>query len=301
MNTPTVSIVIVGRNDNYGQNFLERLQTFIRSLDWQTRNCAEKFELILVEWNPLSDRERLQSILTPTANIPLRIITVPNRIHQTLGSQIPVLEFHGKNVGARRARGEFVLTTNPDILFSDDLIAEMAQGWLRKDCVYRTDRFDFDATGISDIQDKDLLSHALQHTFCGHVMDGNASVSIQVSQASSARDLPRTRVTDTTVHTNACGDFMMASRESFFTARGLWETVDQRWHVDSNSLMRFLGLGLHQAFFVAPHCIFHQDHARSGMDAPFGIFDQGKSPGTPDWGLNNIELEEVILHESRNI
>ena len=295
MNTPQVSIVIAGRNDNYGTNFLQRLDTFVRSLDWQCKPYPGRFELVVVEWNPLSDRDPLSKVIRPTKNLATRVITVPPDVHTSLGAPYPVLEFYAKNVGARRARGEFVLTTNPDILFSNELITELATGWLRKDCVYRTDRFDFRCDGIEDVADSDLLAFAVQNTFCGHVMDNNASMTVDVANVDHAGRLPRTKVTDATVHTNACGDFILASREAFFTARGLWETTEQRWHVDSTSLVRFLNTGLHQAFFVAPHCIFHQDHARSTQDCAFEISDIGKKPGSPNWGLNNIALTEIEL------
>jgi hypothetical protein len=63
-----------------------------------------------------------------------------------------------KNVGIRRARGEFVLATNPDLLFSNALFAFLASAALRADCMYRIDRHDVPAlpplTGSTD----DLLA-----------------------------------------------------------------------------------------------------------------------------------------------
>ena len=38
MADPYISVVIVARNDNYGENFLLRLNTFVRSLDYQVKN-----------------------------------------------------------------------------------------------------------------------------------------------------------------------------------------------------------------------------------------------------------------------
>ena len=42
---PYVSVVIVGRNDGYGEDFLTRINTFVRSLDHQVREHADLFEL----------------------------------------------------------------------------------------------------------------------------------------------------------------------------------------------------------------------------------------------------------------
>ena len=48
-----------------------------------------------------------------------RIITVPRKIHETLrGEEGPdALEYEGKNVGIRFARGEFIVSTNQGMSF----------------------------------------------------------------------------------------------------------------------------------------------------------------------------------------
>jgi hypothetical protein len=48
----------------------------------------------------------------------------------------------GKNVGVRRARGRFVLATNIDLLFSDELFEYLGRKPLRKGRYYRVDRYD---------------------------------------------------------------------------------------------------------------------------------------------------------------
>jgi hypothetical protein len=51
-----------------------------------------------------------------------------------------------KNVGIRRARGRFVLATNIDVLFSDELIQLLANRGLNEDAMYRIDRHDAPAS-----------------------------------------------------------------------------------------------------------------------------------------------------------
>jgi hypothetical protein len=48
----------------------------------------------------------------------------------------------GKNVGIRRARGQFILATNIDILFSEELMALIAARKLEPGKMYRVDRYD---------------------------------------------------------------------------------------------------------------------------------------------------------------
>ena len=292
MTKPYLSAVIVGRNDDYGVNFLDRLNTFIRSLDHQVRNYPDLMELILVEWNPLSDRLPLKDVVFKTNNLDLRIITVPSEIHDTIGHPNPVLEFYGKNVGIRRARGEFVLATNPDILFSDELIAWLAQRPLRLDSYYRTDRHDFHGEGIDQVPVEELIPFACSKTFVSHIDSGSVNVDAPVN----LKDLPSSITPSNILHTNGCGDFILASREAFFSARGLFESNTHRYHLDSYSLFRLNARALAQVILTAPLCIFHQDHERKPVDAWNAVEAEkiGRPQGLTNWGLQNINLTEWI-------
>jgi hypothetical protein len=295
---PYVSVVIIGRNDDYGQDFKTRINTFVRSLDHQVRAHMDLWELIVVEWNPMPDRDGLSSVLMPTQNLPVRIITVPADLHAAIGSATPVLEFHAKNAGIRRARGDFVLVTNPDILFTQALIDELAQKRLRTDTVYRTDRYDFETKGIQDVAAAELIDFALDHSFVVHAMQGEASVSIPVAADQRLwTRLPRSQLGPDVWHTNGCGDFMLAARETFFTVRGLYETLEHRWHVDSISLLRFAVAKMKHHAFTSPLCVFHQHHDRRDQDVTFQSLDVvalARKPGDTDWGFRDLALPEQI-------
>ena len=180
MTTPYLSVVIVGRNDDYGVNFLDRINTFIRSLDYQVRNYPNLIELVVVEWNPLADRAPLTDVLVKTNNLDIRIITVPAEVHDKIGHPSPVLEYYGKNVGIRRAKGQFVLTTNPDILFTNELVDWFNQRLLRVDSFYRTDRHDFHGEGIIDVPVEEYISFACAHTFQSHIITDKDSATITI-------------------------------------------------------------------------------------------------------------------------
>src|SRR5580765_5543884 len=51
----------------------------------------------------------------------------------------------GKNAGIRRARGRFVLATNIDIIFSNELVQFLASRQLRSGVMYRVDRHDIES------------------------------------------------------------------------------------------------------------------------------------------------------------
>jgi len=267
MTTPYISIVIVGRNDNYGVNFMERLNTFIRSLDHQTKQYPDLIELVIVEWNPLADYEPLKNVIYQPANYPVRIITVPPKVHDSIGNSAPVLEFWGKNVGIRRAQGEFVLVSNPDILFTNELIDHLATRQLVKDAVYRTDRYDYHGEGLENLNEDQYIPFALSHTFKAHIFPE----TVPVTDTESFDQLPRS-LNPTHIFTNASGDFILSAKENFIKSYGLaWENDVTRGHVDSFSMFRLLRVGQlqRQLVFVAPLCIFHMDHPRKVNNIPW--------------------------------
>ena len=133
-----ISIVIVGRNDNYGGDFEGRLfATTQYNLDaLATRGIAN--ELIFVEWNPLPDRPLL-SHKVASAFEQAHCIVVDGVVHRHVSRNrhIAVFEYHAKNVGARRASGRWLLLTNPDNYFGRNILDFLEQGALDPDTLYR--------------------------------------------------------------------------------------------------------------------------------------------------------------------
>lgn len=297
MNEPYLSFVIVGRNDDYGVNFMSRLNTFVRSLDHQVKNYPSVFELIVVEWNPLDDRPGLKEAIEQPKNLNLRIITVSPDVHNTIGHSKPVLEYYGKNVGIRRARGQFVLTTNPDIIFTDELIAELAKQNLDSSKIYRTDRYDFVSTGIDAVNPADYTQFALDRTFSCCIE--HKSIATEPTAGRTLNSLPAS-YRNYIIHTNACGDFILAAKDTFFRVNGMWESTTKIYHNDSLSYVRLMLVGqCPQQVFTTPMCIFHQHHDRQRIKEKFNpmvIKELGTSIGSDDWGLKNFDLQEIILN-----
>src|SRR5713226_1543088 len=75
---PSITAVVVGRNDDYMADFRERLHA---TIDWNMRYLID--EVIFVEWNPPPDRELLAHGLTKKFR-GLRAYVVPPEIHQAI-------------------------------------------------------------------------------------------------------------------------------------------------------------------------------------------------------------------------
>jgi predicted O-methyltransferase YrrM len=299
---PYLSIIITGRNDNYGVNFLDRINTFIKSLAYQVTPYPDLVELIIVEWNPPKDTLPLKDVLSIPNNLTIRVITVPPEIHNTLHVNSPMLEFYAKNVGIRRAKGEFVLVTNPDIMLTNEMIIWFAKKELNKDRVYRTDRYDYNGDGLENIEPNQYINYALSKTFLAHLCIEENNISLTIDDPA---DIPKkfiSKIEPYSIHTNACGDFILANKESFFKVKGLWETNHQKWHLDSYSYLKFLGHGIPTEVLLFPLCIFHWDHPRKDPDVNYNLQFANLVITNPDilksdtqdfWGLNNFILPEL--------
>lgn len=129
---PLLTAVVVGRNDDYMPDFRQRLQV---TVSWNTRHIVD--EVIFVEWNPPHDRELLSIELAKQFKS-VRAYVVPSAVHEALceNRQLPLLEYHAKNVGIRRARSPWVVATNADVALGLDTVRNIrnvefssAVGW----------------------------------------------------------------------------------------------------------------------------------------------------------------------------
>jgi len=174
---PYLSIVVTARNDDHGGNLLRRLQTFLNALVGQARRHSVCMELVLVEWNPPLDAPQLAQVLQwpeNTAPCSIRIITVPPHVHRShrLADVLPLFQMIAKNVGIRRAKGEYILATNIDILFSDELMQFIGERRLEAGRMYRIDRHDVSSDVPIAASVEEQLGYCRQHLLRINVREG---------------------------------------------------------------------------------------------------------------------------------
>jgi hypothetical protein len=163
-----LSVVATSRNDDHGANLRRRMQTFVSAFIAQCQRHDFPAELILVEWNPPADRPRLADALRWPADpspCQVRIIEVPPEMHNRLSHSqaLPLFQMIAKNVGIRRARGRFVLATNIDVLFNDELMRFFKEGRLETGKVYRIDRTDVETDVPVDAPVEEQLAYCRSH------------------------------------------------------------------------------------------------------------------------------------------
>lgn len=133
-----ISIVVTGRNDGYDGNFGQRL---ITALSRNTRSLPDA-DFIFVEWNPYLDRPLLSDKIRRLFGGRVRCYIVHPKYHDRYCTIDGFLEYPAKNVGVRHAKGDYVLSTNSDVIFSPEVVEKMSNSSLKKDVVYRASRMD---------------------------------------------------------------------------------------------------------------------------------------------------------------
>lgn len=417
---PHISFVVASRNDNHGGDLLRRMQLFVSGLLTQCRRFNLASELIIVEWNPPADRPPLAEALKWPAQAgpcEVRIISVPSEVHRRFkySDKLPLFQMIAKNVGIRRARGQFVLATNIDVLFSDELMRFLANSRLEPDIFYRLDRWDvstdipdeapaeeqlrfcqknilrvnmrletvtdpkeiwvawhFSENGLRNY--RGLISYMKSHVprnfripglgrvgnflklcsvwfhrpaeerwgllvnlekwkrFFGWayvilIPQRNCSIDRMVPPANTgeASILPsniadRSNMAEWLVqlHTNACGDFTLMSRQRWFAICGYPEWEMYSFYIDSVGLYAAYYSGAHQVLLKPSMRLYHIEHAAGwtpeqndqlyGRMAQAGIpiltndeyldylvkiHTAGQDYASENWGLADLELSET--------
>jgi hypothetical protein len=190
---PYLSIVVATRNDDHGGDPLKRLQAFVNSFDEQCRRTGLDAEVIVVEWNPPADRPRVSSLLrlptTPTCTY--RFFDVPPELHSLLqfADVLPLFQMIAKNVGIRRARGTFVLVTNIDIMFSNELVEHLALRQLQPGFLYRVDRHDIQPNVPIDGHLEEQMAYCASHQLRVHTPWGSHPVDLKGDAVCQPEDI----------------------------------------------------------------------------------------------------------------
>ena len=263
----SLSIVVVGRNDNYGGDFSLRLKT---TIDWNLSRFPGA-ELIYIEWNPLENKDSDTLWMAeryPTA----KIFVVPNSVHQQFNpkSNFPILEYLAKNLGIRKASGEWIALINADVLLGPDIAFDQ----LSKSNVYGTHytnmKWDNTPIKMEDLTNKNnILTNAAAPFNMGGVV----------------------------------GNLILTHRDNWMKMTGYDENLlDARNGVDNNGLAQLVNMGL-KPMILGHH--YHLDHPESlinGANSTHGTSERVaqilKGFNIPyknnnSWGMNDYQFEKM--------
>jgi hypothetical protein len=228
---PTVALIVVGRNDNYGGDFRGRLNA---TLAW---NLQFPFsEVIYVEWNPVADKPSdAEWLVQRFPNLRVYIVSRERHQRSCTNPKMPVMEYFAKNVGIRRAKADWICLVNADVLIGPDVFKRLAK--LRPGSVYGTHNVNIKWTG-SEIKRADLTEQLL-----GGFSAGDDLLSV-------------------------VGNFFLAPRKLWHQARGYDESLtDRRVVCDGHGAAQLYNLGARPRV-IGRH--YHLDHPESCQNAVLG-------------------------------
>lgn len=284
-----LSIVLCGRNDNYGGDFKSRLQNCINWTFHQLLAHQIHSEIIFVNYNPLNEIPIEEFIDWPKSNefVSVRIITVSPEVHnQIINSYnikpVPVLEYFAKNAGIRRAEGNFILSMNPDILIDERIFNKFKN--LSSEKYYRCNRCDYSFE--IQVFTIDGLIKQLSPSIDSVWFKGRKRVikpfnsrkyfinwALQTLENSWKRNSIKysfllnylkinyySHNAEFFYHCNASGDFMLLSKNNWFELKGYKEKSRIALHTDALFVVQAATHGLKEHIFYQP--IYHKKHDR---------------------------------------
>lgn len=261
-----LSIVFGGRNDNYGGNFTERTLLALNRNLAEAQKYEVDLEWIWVEWNPPNENY-LAYLLAPLG---VTCYVVSPAIHaRVVKGALVWHEGFDRNVGYRRAKGDWLLGTNPDVVFSPPIWEFWQRGEFDRETLYRAERHDLGCQYFSEPFPVMRAHVILKHRMSNPEM------------------------------TNACGDFAMFSNTY---GLGYNEAIDFTGvHMDSNFMFNWP-----HKFELLTGPVYKADHPMIGhriyrKEPELWLATRGsdtwdcraKYTNPPDWGFAGYPTHEL--------
>ncbi len=287
-----ISAVIVSRNDNYGGHLNERATYCFNS-------AIETYdEVTYVDWNS-PGHSLLYDIKD---NIKFKgnfkhIVIPPMAAHNLTGGDPHAqkcCEVLARNIGLRRSTGDWLLSTNIDIIHPKRKELEDTLGSLDSNTFYTISRR---ATNWDTI--KKFYNGKILFNQWGPLRE-------YLTSTSEERVLgEKTGEADDYSIINCCGDYQIASKKVWDSIRGFEEELIYPLYADTNVQKKAVMHGFNLKAIFNP-ALFHIDHGKGGGGFLTGVNRkandynraiplQGKTENPDTWGFSDIDIEYEVF------
>ena len=288
-----LSATIVSRNDNYGGNLIERSTYCFNSM-------IDTFdEVFYVDWNSETRSlvEEVKQNVTFKGNFH-HFVVDPDYARFLTNYNVNAqkcCEVLGRNIGLRRATGDWIVSTNIDIIAPrrDELESTISK--LDNRTFYTISRRSADLANIIKFHNSDKCVYSEWKSLRDYLIS-----------TSEERHFPeKTTAGDDYSLVNCCGDFQMATWDVWNDIRGMESDLIFPLYADTNVQKKAVkhGFGLKAIYNPA---LFHIDHGKGGggfltgvnkftNDAHRAVTMQDRTLNDMSWGFPDLEFQYELL------
>lgn len=273
------SVVILAKNDNYGGNLTHRAKMCINSM-------VENFdEVVVVDWKTRNRNTLLSTIIDEIPHIgKIKSVEVSGEL---LKEKYPhlyqwnILESIGRNVGIRRTTGDWIASSNIDILTTPLEVSNL-------------NPLSFYTTSRKDIEESFHLEQSNYQNLKSYLWE-NRNNYLSKPRIDSPMDKWSLVV--------CCGDFQIGHRDVWYKIKGFEESVLYGCGIDTNIMKKASN---HAQIQILDYDVFHLNHGKGGdrfdgeETPPMSnqnsiIRDFVETTNSEDWGLINEDFITEII------
>jgi hypothetical protein len=282
MNQEKISVILIGKNDNYGGNLKHRFTHCLNIL-------SEAFEeIIYVDWksNGISLIEEVIENIKNKNKVKSYIVTEKD-IEKNCPEYInySIVEVLARNIGIRRASNEWILVTNVDVLIENLNLTEF-----NKQTLYTSARIDIPEEFHLNFNNSFELLNSIK------------------KNENSFKKLPDAVVNGKSVWDSGdiwslvvgCGDFQFAHKNVWYGIKGFEESFGGRCYADSN-LMKKGAIYFNIEKASVP--LYHLNHGTTKISLDSEILPMNdrfvcvnnftNTLNSENWGWNNYNLKTL--------
>mgnify|MGYP003644403960 FL=1 len=283
-----ISAVIVSRNDNYGGNLKDRATYCINS-------AIETYdEVFYVDWNSQTHSlfYDIEDNLKLKGNLNHVVITpeIASQLTNYDPNAQKCCEVLARNIGLRRATGDWIVSTNIDIIAPKRKELEKTLNKSEDNTFYTISRRHLTWEMIEEF-------HGGKRKY-----DEWEKLRDHLIENSEERHLEEKTVTEDDYSIiNCCGDFQISTRYVWDEIRGMEEELIYPLYADTNVQKKAAMHGFNLKALYNP-ALFHIDHGKGGGGFLTGInkltnnphraiTHQIKTQNPTNWGFADIDIE----------
>jgi hypothetical protein len=290
-----ISAIIISRNDNYGGHLAERATYAINSA------ISTYNEVFYIDWN--SENHSLLYDIKDNLQLKgnLKHIVITPEVASILTNNDPqaqkCCEVLARNIGIRRATGDYIVSTNIDIIHP------------KREDIETIIKNSDDNTFIT-LSRREMTWDIIKEFHGGGLKydQWNELRDYIYINSEERKDEEKTMAGDDYSIINCCGDFQLAPRHIWDGIRGFEEELIYPLFADTNVQKKAVmhGFGL-KAIYNPP--MFHINHGSKGWggggiadginkksnDQYRAIIYQKQTENTESWGFGDTEIEFEIF------